>query len=1066
MVTCPACGHASPDGFRFCGNCGSPLAHDAAAGRQVRKTITVVFCDLAGSTALGERLDPESLQRVMTQYFRRMREVLERHQGTVEKFIGDAVVGVFGVPLLHEDDALRAVRAAVELRAALAELNKELERDWGVTLQLRTGVNTGEVVSGSAAADSALVLGDAVNVAARLEQAAAPAEVLIGQTTWQLVRDAVTAEPVAPLALKGKAAQVAAWRLLGVTPDIPGHARRRDVPLVGREPQRRLLLDAFDRVVAERACRLVTVLGAAGVGKSRLVDEALASIGERATILSGRCLSYGEGITYWPVAEVIRQAAGIARDDSLPAAQGKLAALLAGREQAERIASRIAGLVGFTEAAGGGSQETFWAVRKLFEHLASRRPLVVALDDLHWAEPTLLDLVEYVGNFARNAPMLLVGLARTEFLESRLDWGRSVPGAATILLEPLSSAESGRLVEQLLGMVRLDEHAGTQIAALAGGNPLFIEELVAKLLDDGLLRRDGNWKLSSAQLDRVGVPATIQVLLAARLEQLPPGERAVLERASVVGRSFSWAAVAALATESERIRLGSELASLVRRGLVLPDSSEVAGEDAFQFRHDLIRDAAYQALPKQDRGQLHERLATWLQQVAGERAGEYDEIVGFHLEQAVNYRGELGPVDEEVRALARRGAGCLEAAGARAHARGDVPAAVRLLQRASSLLPADDPARARVLTGLGAALMEAGRLDQADRALEDAGRIAMATGDARLAAHAQVQRLQLGLQVDIGQAAAEVGEVLPELLATFERDGDEVGLCQAWRLRAFLFWTQASSAAAEDAWRQAAVHARRAGDERQLTEVLGWLASAALWGPTPATEGIRRCERYLEEVRSHQTGEAVIRNHLAGLYAMQDRAEEARQALARGLAAFEELGVTMTSSVTHPASFVAMLAGDAATAEAHLRRDYERLEEMGEHNYLATTAAFLAQTLAAQGRPDEAERFIEASREAAGGEDLSAQMVWQGLRARILAARGQLEEAEALARSAVALAARTDFLNQHADALLELAVVLDHGGRTPEVRAAVGEALDLYQRKGNLVNAARADQWMERLARP
>jgi class 3 adenylate cyclase len=397
MVTCPACGHASPDGFRFCGNCGSPLAHDAAAGRQVRKTITVVFCDLAGSTALGERLDPESLQRVMTQYFRRMREVLERHQGTVEKFIGDAVVGVFGVPLLHEDDALRAVRAAVELQAALAELNKELERDWGVTLQLRTGVNTGEVVSGSAAADSALVLGDAVNVAARLEQAAAPAEVLIGQTTWQLVRDAVTAEPVAPLALKGKAAQVAAWRLLGVTPDIPGHARRRDVPLVGREPQRRLLLDAFDRVVAERACRLVTVLGATGVGKSRLVDEALDSIGERATILSGRCLSYGEGITYWPVAEVIRQAAGIARDDSLPAAQGKLAALLAGREQAERIASRIAGLVGFTEAAGGGSQETFWAVRKLFEHLASRRPLVVALDDLHWAEPTLLDLVEYVG---------------------------------------------------------------------------------------------------------------------------------------------------------------------------------------------------------------------------------------------------------------------------------------------------------------------------------------------------------------------------------------------------------------------------------------------------------------------------------------------------------------------------------------------------------------------------------------------------------------------------------------------------------------------------------------------
>jgi class 3 adenylate cyclase/tetratricopeptide (TPR) repeat protein len=1038
---------------------------DAAAGRQVRKTITVIFCDLAGSTALGERLDPESLQRVMSQYFERMREVLERHQGTVEKFIGDAVVGVFGVPRLHEDDALRAVRAAMELQAALAELNKELERDRGVTLQLRTGVNTGEVVSGSAAAGSALVLGDAVNVAARLEQAAAPGEVLIGQTTWQLVRDAVTAEPVAPLALKGKADQVAAWRLRGVTPDIPGHARRRDVPMVGREPQRRLLLDAFDRVVAERGCQLVTVLGAAGVGKSRLVDEALASIGARATVLRGRCLSYGEGITYWPVAEVVRQAAGIGHDDSLPAARGKLAALLAGQEQAERIGSRITDLVGLGEAAGGETHETFWAVRKLFEHVASRRPLVVALEDLHWAEPTLLDLVEYVGNFTRNAPVLLLALARTELLEARLDWGRSVAGAATILLEPLPSAESGHLVEQLLGIAGIDEHVAAQIAALAGGNPLFIEELVAKLLDDGLLRRDRNWKLSSAQLDRVGVPATIQVLLAARLEQLPSGERAVLERASVVGKSFSWAAAAALATAPERIRLGSELASLVRRGLLLPDHSEIAGEDAFQFRHDLIRDAAYQALPKQDRAQLHERLAAWLQQVAGERAGEY-EILGYHLEQAVRYRGELGPVDEEVRTLARRAAGHLEAAGTRAHARGDVPAAVRLLQRASSLLPPDDPARARAQTGLGAALMEAGQLDQADHALEDAGRVAVAAGDERLAARARVQWLLLGLQVDIGHSAAEVGDALPELLDVFERGGDEVGLCQAWRLQAFVCWTQASSADAEDAWREAAIHARQAEDELQLTEVLGWLASAALWGPTPAPEGIRRCEQYLTEVGRQQTGEAVILNHLAGLYAMQDRVTEARQLLTRGLAAFEELGATMTSSVTHPASFVAMLAGDATTAEAHLRRDYQRLEQMGEHNYLATTAAFLAQAVAAQGRHDEAERFIQVSRDAGAGEDFLAQVIWQSLLARIVAARGQLAEAEELARAAVALAARTDFLNQHGDALLELAAVLTETGRTPEARTAVGEALGLYERKGNLISMARARQQLERLPHP
>jgi class 3 adenylate cyclase len=545
MVTCPACGRENPDGFRFCGNCGSPLVRDVAAGPQVRKMITVVFCDLAESTALGERLDPESLQRVMGQYFERMREVLERHQGTVEKFIGDAVVGVFGVPRLHEDDALRAVRAAVGLQATLAELNKELERDWGVTLQLRTGVNTGEVVAGSAGAGSALILGDAVNVAARLEQAAAPGEVLLGQATWQLVRDAVTAEPVASLALKGKAQGVAAWRLTAVSPDVPGHARRRDVAMVGREPQRRLLLDTFDRVVAERACRLVTVLGAAGVGKTRLVEEALAGLGERATVLRGRCLSYGEGITYWPVTEVVRQAAGISLDDSLQAAHARLAALLAGHEQAEQVASRIAATVGLVEASGA-TDEIFWAVRKLLEHLARSRPLAVVFDDLHWAEPTMLDLIEYLANFVRDAPILLLGLARTELLDARSDWGRSVPGATTILLEPLTGAESGRLVERLLGRAGIDRHAARQVTEQAGGNPLFLEELVAKLIDDGLLRRDGGRWVASAELDRVGIPATIQVLLAARLEQLPSGDRAVLERASVVGKSFSWAAVAAL----------------------------------------------------------------------------------------------------------------------------------------------------------------------------------------------------------------------------------------------------------------------------------------------------------------------------------------------------------------------------------------------------------------------------------------------------------------------------------------------------------------------------------------
>ncbi|HSK37329.1 MAG TPA: tetratricopeptide repeat protein, partial [Actinomycetota bacterium] len=613
--------------------------------------------------------------------------------------------------------------------------------------------------------------------------------------------------------------------------------------------------------------------------------------------------------------------------------------------------------------------------------------------------------------------------------------------AVQVELGPLAEGDAGALLRVLAGA---PPEASGRLLEVAAGNPLFLEQLAASLGEQ-------HWSEDEPQL-----PATIQALLAARLELLGPGERAVLWRAAVIGRDFTREAVAELLPPEGRGPLGRHLRALAAKGLVEGPPAGAPGR--FHFHHLLVQQAAYRAIPKSHRAELHERFAGWAEGQATE-----DEIVGYHLEQAVRYRSELGQVDDELRALARRGSGHLEAAGARAPARGDVPAAVRLLQRAASLLPAGDPARGRAQPGLGAALMEAGRLDQAGRALEEAEGIAEAAGDERLAARARVQRLLLGLQVAMGTAAAEVGQALPGLLATFERSADEVGRCQAWRLRAAVHWLQADSAAAEDAWRQAAVHARRAGDERQLTEVLGWLASAALWGPTPAAEGIGRCERYLEEVGSHQTGEAVILNHLAGLYAMQDRVPEARQLLARGMAAFEELGVTMTSSVTHPASFVAMLAGDPATAEAHLRRDYEGLEAMGEKGYLATTAAFLAQAVAAQGRHDEAERFIEVSREAAGEDDYSAQMVWQGLKARILAGRGQSGEAEELARSAVALAARTDFLNQHGDALLELAVVLAAAGRPAEARAAVEQALGLYERKGNLLGAAGARRRLEEL---
>jgi class 3 adenylate cyclase len=375
--TCPSCGEENPNRAKFCLNCGAPL-EAAGPAPEARKTVTVLFSDIVGSTALGERLGPESLRQVMSRYFDRMRSVLERHGGTVEKYIGDAVMAVFGVPVLHEEDALRAVRAASEIREELSRLNKELERDWDLTIATRTGVNTGEVVAG--ATGQTLVTGDAVNTAARLEQAAAPGEVLIGEATYDLVRDAVVAEPVQPVAAKGKAQGVPAYRLLSVVAGAPGRARRLDSPMVGRQAELQRLQDAFDQVEAERRCVVATVIGVPGVGKSRLAHEFVASLSDRATVLRGRCLPYGEGITFWPVSEVVRQAAGITEGEWEEDARSRIGDLLPPTDESGIIRDRVAAAIGVGEATGA-IQETFWAIRKLLEAVALERPLLVVFDD-------------------------------------------------------------------------------------------------------------------------------------------------------------------------------------------------------------------------------------------------------------------------------------------------------------------------------------------------------------------------------------------------------------------------------------------------------------------------------------------------------------------------------------------------------------------------------------------------------------------------------------------------------------------------------------------------------------
>ncbi len=476
-----------------------------------RKTVTVLFADVAESTLLGERLDPESLRRVMSRYFERMREVLERHGGTVEKFIGDAVMAVFGMPELHEDDALRAVRAATELRQALASLNEELERELGVRIGIRVGVNTGEVVAGDGSSGHMLVTGDPVNVAKRLEEAARTGEILVGETTRQLVENATVLEPREDFTVKGKAEPIVAWNALAVIEGAPAYARRLDAPLVGREEELQALHEAFNAAVAERSCRLFTIVGPAGIGKSRLAAELCAAVRDQARVLTAPCLPYGDGITFWPLLRII----GLLGSDE------GVRDILAGVEDAELIEDRVLGAVGLTPTTAPGG-EVFWAVRRLLEELAREQPLVIVLEDIHWAEPKLLDLLEYLAGWTDDAPIVLLCLARPDLLDERPGWLMS-QSSTGLLLGPLTEAESEALLEEIGREWPLDTAARARITEAAEGNPLYVEQMAAMLAEGATLE---------------AIPPSIHALLAARLDRLPVEERAVLERAAVAGKEM------------------------------------------------------------------------------------------------------------------------------------------------------------------------------------------------------------------------------------------------------------------------------------------------------------------------------------------------------------------------------------------------------------------------------------------------------------------------------------------------------------------------------------------------
>ena len=567
-------------------------AHPVA--REVRKNVTVLFSDLVDSTRLGHELEPEALSMLMSEYFRAMELVVARHGGIVEKFIGDAVMAVFGVPVLHEDDALRAVRTAAEMRESLAALNETFETTWGMRLQARIGINSGEVMAGDHLQGHLIVTGRAVTAAKRFEEAAAADEILISEVTHRLVRDAVVAERVSDRVVKG-GETLEGYAIAEVRPHTAGRARRFDTPLVDREQEYGALLNAFESVVETRECHLLTVLGEAGVGKSRLVQEFAREVGAEATVLRGSCLPYGEGITYWPLAEVVRDMLGAEPSSAA------IAALLPHEERADLIAELISEALGLSGTNVVGSEQTFWAVRRLFESLAETRPLVVVFDDLQWAEPTFIDLVDYVADHTRDAPVLLLCVARPELFDTRPDWGGGKRHAAATSLEPLRDDDTRRLIANLLGGDSVPDPVQKRIADLAEGNALFTEELLAMLVDEErLVREDERWVVAG-DLGDLRIPQEISAFLAARLERLPEGERTLLVRGSVEGAVFHYGALRELSPELSESVLHRDLASLVRRDLIRPDRASISGDEAYRFRHLLIRDAAFDSLSKATR---------------------------------------------------------------------------------------------------------------------------------------------------------------------------------------------------------------------------------------------------------------------------------------------------------------------------------------------------------------------------------------------------------------------------------------------------------------------------------
>ncbi|HNM84871.1 MAG TPA: AAA family ATPase, partial [Mycobacterium sp.] len=997
---CGTCGIAVSATARFCKGCGSPLDGEAlpAAEGPTRKIVTVLFADLAGSTAFEEIVDAETAREVIGRYHELLRSTVERHRVGVTKYIGDGFMAVWGVPEIGADDAGRAVDAAVELQERFVGLARDVAEAHEVELALRVAVNTGEVVVG---ADDADLVGDALNVGARLESECPHGQVVVGEETWRSTRGRHRYEPLGAVQVKGRQAPVPVYQWLG-------SAAAESITFVGRGDELQRLRRVFENAVAARGARLVTVTGDPGVGKTRLAAEFARSL-PGARVLDVRCAVEGSPALA-PIVEVLRP-----RDLE--------AEIPAGTAERDRM---LRDLTGMTSGVPGSVEETFWALRRFVEVLAAGDPLVLIFDDIQWADSLLLDFIEHLAEWVRGAPVLMIALARPELRETRPDLV-TVGGWVTeaVRLRGLEAGATAELAGRVLGSDRLPEELLRRLPTSTGGNPLFVRELVGMLVHDGVLapKPDG-WRLTVDAAD-IDVPPTIQALLASRLERLKPADRRVLEVASVIGTDFAASAVAEL-TGLRDAEVIAVLNRLRRLDLAEPSGAYAGDAAVWRFHHVLIRDVAYRRLLKSERADLHERLANWVEAGGTNLAFESDEVVARNLEAAQGYRSDLGLRDTHSAELALRSARSYLSSARRALDRDELVSAGTQAARGAALATADTALHAELLLVGCEAFLSAGDVAAGSPLVDDLERIA---GDA-LAPWAICYRCQLVVYTEprrLPDADARLQEAIDE----FARRGDAAGLARAHRVRANARARLGRVGDAEIDLFEALIAARRGGDHRQITAALGAAPNAALWGPSPAPKAGGRC---LDVVRMQRMTtaapslEATSLRCLAVLELLRGRPDKARSMLADARQVVAELGLRHGLMETELyAGIIELMVGDPVAAEPHFRTALEGLDALGVGADAGQAAALLARSVLAQGRVEEADRYAAES-ERIAGHNLKTAIGWRAVRAEILSAQGQHEAAIAKAREAVAVAADTDLVLDHADACLALSRVLAAAG--------------------------------------